>query len=275
MTFHRPRAIFNENNLCVLDIETICGEEMGDGSFPPWCLHTPVAACLLTAVRDTHGEWAFDLENVRFSDPEEALYRIDDLLRGASCITFNGRGFDLPVLILTAQKVRVFELPALIAAANEPRYWSAKHYDLTDKVSGYGAARGASLERLCGALGIPIKQSAHGGDVGAMYDRGDIAGIERYCASDVAGTLLAYAYQRAMETGDPGYHASLTWQFARWCEQQFLDHLAPYAEVRDRQMLQQLSLLGQLDGSLENARLNADLREKQAMDASFGEVIHY
>jgi hypothetical protein len=275
MSFHRPRAVFNENSLCVLDIETICGEETEDGSFPPWCLHTPVVACLLTAGRDTHGEWAFDLESVRFSDAEEALYRIDDLLRGASCVTFNGRGFDLPVLMLTAQKTRLFDLPSLTAAATEPRYWSARHYDLADKVSAYGAARGASLERLCGALSIPVKQCAHGSEVGALYDQGDLESIETYCSTDCCATLAAYAYQRAMETGDPGYHASLTWQFARWCEQQCIDDLAPYAEVHDRQGLQQLSLLGQLDASLENARLDADLRQRRAVDASFGEVTHY
>ncbi len=275
MSYHRPRAIFNENNLCVLALETISSEEMEDGSFPPWCLHTPVVACLLMAARDSHGEWSFDLETVRFSDADEALDRIDDLLCGTSCITFNGQSFDLPVLMLTAQKARMFSLPSLTAAASEPRYWSARHYDLADKMSGYGAARGASLERLCGALGIAAKQSVHGSDVGALYDRGEIEAIEKYCASDVCATLLAFAYQRAIETGDPGYHASLTAQFTRWAEQQFLDHLAPFAQVQDRQALQQLSLLGQLDASLENARLNAELHEKQAVDASFSEITHY
>jgi hypothetical protein len=275
MNFHRPRAVFNENSLCVLDIETISGEDMEDGSFPPWPLHTPVVACLLMAVRDSCGEWAFDLESVRFSDAAEALERIDERLRGTSCITFNGRGFDLPVLMLTAQKARMFDLPSLTAAATEPRYWSARHYDLADKVSGYGAARGASLERLCGALGIPVKLSAHGSEVGSLYDRGEIEAVEAYCASDVAATLVAASYQRAMETGDPGYHASLTWQFARWAEAQCLDHLAPYAEVYDPQSLQQLALLGQLNASLENARLDADLRVKRAIDASFGEPTHY
>lgn len=275
MSFHRPRALFNENSLCVLDIETISGEEMEGGSFPPWPLHTPVVACLLMAERNSCGEWAFDLESVRFSDAAEALERIDDRLRGTSCITFNGRGFDLPVLMLTAQKARMFELPSLTAAATEPRYWSARHYDLAERVSGYGAARGASLERLCGALGIPVKLSTHGSDVGALYDQGDIEAIETYCMTDCCATLLGAAYQRAMENGDPGYHASLTWQFAQWAEAQCLDHLVPYAEVRDHQSLQQLSLLGQLEASLENGRLDADLREKQAIDASFGEPTHY
>lgn len=174
MRHQRPKVLFDERRLCVLDIETISGEPMEDDSFPPWCLHTPVVASLLTADLDRHGEWAFDLESVRFVDNYDALDRIDDLLRGRSAITFNGRGFDFPVLMLTAQKARLFDLPALTAAATEPRYSSARHYDLADRVSGYGSARGASLERLCGALGIPAKTSVHGSDVGALYDQGEM-----------------------------------------------------------------------------------------------------
>ena len=88
MRQHRPRVQFDKRSLCVLDIETISGEPMEDGGFPPWCLHTPVVASLLTADLDRHGEWAFDLENVRFTDNHDALDRIDDLLQGRACITF-------------------------------------------------------------------------------------------------------------------------------------------------------------------------------------------
>ena len=177
--------------------------------------------------------------------------------------------------MLAAQKARLFGLPAMTAAATEPRYWSARHYDLADRVSGYGSARGASLERLCGALSIPVKTCAHGSDVGELYDQGEIEAIERYCATDCCATLMAYAHQRAMETGNPGYHAALTIQFARWAEWQYADHLAPYARVDNPNPLLQLSLLGQLDAALNNAALNADVRAQEALDASFTEVTTY
>lgn len=271
----KPRARFDENNLVVLDIETISSEVPDDSSFPPWPTHTPIVASLLTTERDQDGLWAFELESVRFSEDHDALDRIDELIRGHSVVTFNGRGFDLPVLMLTAQKVRNFALPSLTRAATEPRFESALHYDLADRVSGYGAARGASLERLCAALHIPVKREAHGSAVGELYDRGDIEAIERYCETDVAATLLLYAHQHAMEIGDAGYHASLTWQFAAWCREQYLDHLAPYAELRDGAELQRLSLLGQLDAASNNARRNAALIEQRLIDSSFGEVVHY
>lgn len=259
-----------------------------DGSFPPWPTHTPVVSSMLTADLDNEGRWAFDLESVTLgTEIEYALERIDSTLKGRSAVTFNGRGFDLPTLMLTAQKARAFDLPNLTAAATENRFWSARHYDLADKISGYGAARGASLARLCEALQIPVKEEAHGSDVGALYARGDLAGITRYCETDVAATLLAYANQRAMETGDKGYHASLTWQFARWAgalssaspearpDGRSFGHLAPYAVVDDDYDLQRLSLLGQIDAHIEAARVDAERQRQNAIDAEFNAPVLY
>ena len=152
---YQLRPVFDDRHLAVLDIETISGEEMEDGGFPPWPTHTPVCASILTADYDAHGMWHFAIESMRFGEDEKPFERIDALLRGRACVTYNGRGFDLPVLMLTAQATRNFSLPALTAAATEPRYASARHVDLADKYSGYGAARGASLTRLLPAHPAP------------------------------------------------------------------------------------------------------------------------
>jgi hypothetical protein len=271
----RLRTKFNERSVCVLDIETISSEQMEDGRFPPWPTHTCVVASMLTADLDHHGEWAFAVESVRFGEESRGLERIEELLQGRSAVSFNGCGFDFPVLLLHAQRARKFRLHALTAAATEPRFWSARHYDLADKFSQFGAARGASLERLCSALGIPAKLAAQGGEVGELHDRGEIRLIEQYCEQDVVSTLLTFAHFRAIETGNPAYHAALTLQFMRWVQQQGEDHLLPYACVKSPEDLLQLSLLGQLDAAFDIAQVNADCRAKQALDASFGEATHY
>lgn len=276
MKHFKQRARFDEDHLAVLDIETISGEEMPDGGFPPWPTHTPIVCSILTASRDRHGEWTFNLESVCFNESQAPLQRIDALLAGRSCVTFNGRGFDLPVLALTAQKARWFNLPALMAAATEPRFHSAKHFDLADRISGYGGARGASLERLCKELGIAAKVDVHGSEVGKLYDEGRISEIANYCEGDVCSTLLLYAHQRALEMGDEGYFASLTAQFARWVHTQ-LDawHLHAFAEIAELDVLLSVSLMGQIDAARTNAKADADLREKRRIDASFGEPVHY
>lgn len=272
---HHHRSRFRENRLACLDIETISGEEMPDGGFPPWCTHVPIVASILIADRDRDGLWSFAIESVRFGEDDQPMERIEELIKGRSVVTFNGRNFDIPVLMLTAQKLRSFSLPALTAVACEPRYHSARHYDLADRFSQYGAARGASLERLCEALNIPAKVGAHGSEVGDLYDRGEIETIEHYCEGDTASTLLLLAHQRATEAGDPLYFSSLTFQFARWVRHWGLEHLLPFAEVRDIDELATQSLIGQLDAALDNARIDAELRDKQALDASFTEITHY
>lgn len=248
---------------------------MPDGDFPPWCVHTPVIASILTADRDRDGLWSFSLESVDFSADEEPMERIEELVAGRSIITFGGRHFDLPVLMLTAQKMRCFALPTLGRAAREPRFHSALHYDLAEHYSGFGSARGASLERLCAALGIAAKTDVHGSEVGDLYDQGRVDDIARYCEGDVASTLLLLANQRAMETGDSAYHASLTFQFIRWIMEQGLEHLKPFIEVHDIDELLTQSLLGQLDAAFDKARIDQELKDKLRLDASFTETVRY
>lgn len=275
MTHYQHRARFDEDHLAVLDIETISGEEMPDGGFPPWSTHTPIICSILTADRDRHGEWSFGLETIRFGEDERPFERIEELLTGRSCVTFAGRNFDLPVLCLAAQKARCFSLPALTAAATEPRFHGAKHYDIADRISGFGGARGATLERLCKELGIAAKVTVHGSEVGDLYDQGRIDEIAEYCDGDVASTLLLAAHQRAFETGDESYFASLVFQFTRWVHLEAIEHLMPFTEIDDLDCLLRVSLIGQLKAARFNARVDADLREKRRLDDSFTDTIHY
>ena len=265
---------FEDRHLAVLDIEAISGEQPEDGSFPPWPTFTPVVASVLQADLDHYGEWHFELHAIRFGEDERPLERLNELIRGRGLISFNGSGFDLVVLMLTAQKARSFALGALVSAATQPRYGNI-HYDLAQKFSSYGAARGASLTMLCEALGIPAKFSAHGEDVGALYDAGEVQQIVEYCHGDVASTLMLYAHYRALETGNERYHASLTAQFARWVQAQSLAYLAPFAEVADLDDLLQESLLGQISAARDLARINSEWQSKQELDASFGPAVRY
>lgn len=265
---------FEERRLAVLDIEAISSDQPADGSFPAWPTFTPVVASVLLADLNSHGEWHFELYAIRFGEDKRPLEKLNELIRGRGLISYAGASYDLPVLMLTAQKARSFGLGALVAAATQHR-WGSIHYDLAQKCSGYGAARGASLKMLCEALGVPVKYSAHGDDVGALYDAGENEKIVEYCHSDVAATLMLFAHYRALETGNECYHASLTVQFARWVQAENLTYLAPFAEVADLAGLLQRSLLGQVSSARDVARINSEWQSKQVLDASFGPAIRY
>lgn len=275
MSRYQPKAMFDDRRVAFLDIETISGEEMEDGSFPPWASHTPVVASILTADCNIYNEWQFELASIRFGEDDNPFGQIEDRLRGRSCVTFGGRNFDLAVLMLAAQSSRNFVLPYLSAAATEPRFVSARHYDLAEKISNYGSARGCTLAMLCESLGIAAKVNAHGSEVGQLYDEGKVDEIVQYCEGDVLSTALAMASCRAMEKGDPSYHASLTSQLVRWIHAQGHEHLLPFAEIEELGELLGLSLISQIDAATKQAGLDAALREKRALDATFGETIHY
>lgn len=275
MSYHQHRARFEHEHLAVLDIETISGEEMLDGGFPPWCTHSPIVCSVLTVDRGPDGLWTFGLESMRFNEDEEPLERIDELLTGRSCVSYNGSGFDLPVLALTAQKMRCFDLPALKAAASEARYNGAKHFDVADRISGFGRARGASLERLCKELGIPAKTDVHGCEVGKLYDEGRVQEIVDYCEGDCAATLRLAAHRIAFEREDEDYFASLTSQFARWVLNDGREHLQPFAEVTDLNVLLAVSLTSQIDAARANAKADAEWQEQRRIDADFTDSTHY
>ena len=275
MSRYQSKAAFDDRHLAVLDIETISGEEMPDGSFPPWPTHSPVVASVLTCDRNLYDEWQFEMTSIRFCEDEEPFEKLEQLLSGRSCVSFGGRNFDFPVLMLAAQASRNFSLKALSTAAWESRYVSAKHYDLAEKYSNYGSARGCSLSKLCDALGIASKVTAHGSEVGELYDERKIETIANYCEGDVISTVLSYAHCRAMEIGNAEYHASLTSQLVRWMYSEGHEHLLPFCKIDDLGGLLRQSLIAQIDAATRHAELSAALQVKRAIDASFGPAERY
>jgi len=214
--------------IVVVDIETYVPNFEGD-DFPPWPMHRPICASVLTADRDDLGVVRFNLTTIMFSDREiEALAELELLLEGRTLVTFNGKGFDLPVLALTAMKNRKFD------ASNLSNLWRAYkfgpyHCDLADQYSQFGSARGASLATLCAALDISVKQSAHGDEVGKLYESGEIETIKRYCEEDVAATYLLFLHWIAFRHSDADLLVTGCAHLARFIEAEGLDHLLAHA----------------------------------------------
>ena len=114
-------------------------------------------------------------------------------------VSWNGRNFDLPVLIARG-------LIHGVAAAcfwdtgqdNKDAKWSNyisrfhdRHLDLMDVLSMY-AGRGSPLDELSRLAGFPGKLGVGGGAVWDSYRRGEVAAIRDYCEADCANTYLLY-----------------------------------------------------------------------------------
>jgi predicted PolB exonuclease-like 3'-5' exonuclease len=137
------------------------------------------------------------------SSPEEELVQrfFEGIERySPDLVSWNGSGFDLPVLTLRA----------LRAGLRAPRFWETgeedqafrfnnyqsryhwRHTDLMDVLSGYQSRNRQSLAGMAALLGLPGKLGFEGSQVWDTYRAGDIAAIRRYCETDVLNTWLVY-----------------------------------------------------------------------------------
>lgn len=119
----------------------------------------------------------------------------------AQLVTYNGRGFDLPVLIHRSVKHRVAEGRGLLGkAVGENRYRPAMHVDLLDAVTFFGAAPRFPMAAYAVGYGWPSpKQDMDGSQVWGAVQAGRILDVVRYCAGDVLAT--AHVYRRLNSRG--------------------------------------------------------------------------
>jgi hypothetical protein len=112
----------------------------------------------------------------------------------AQLVTYNGRGFDLPVLVHRAIKHGVSDgRDVLVKAARENRYHPVTHVDLMDVVTFNGAAPRFPLAAY--AIGYGFQSPKHdmdGAGVWPAVQAGRILDVVRYCAGDVIATTQVY-----------------------------------------------------------------------------------
>jgi hypothetical protein len=111
-------------------------------------------------------------------------------------ISFYGRGFDVPFLMIRSAMLGVRPSKNLVAN----RYLSlqpfnAKHVDLADQLSFYGASRKHfPLHMWTKAFGIesPKEQGITGDNVTALYNEGKLLDIVKYNLRDLRSTAELY-----------------------------------------------------------------------------------
>jgi predicted PolB exonuclease-like 3'-5' exonuclease len=107
-------------------------------------------------------------------------------------VSFNGRNFDLPMLMVRALKYNL-SIPSYFDNSNKwenyrVRYSENFHTDLIEVLGNYGAVRGLKLDVLAQMAGLPGKFDVHGDEVYKLYFEGELQKIEEYCESDVLNT---------------------------------------------------------------------------------------
>lgn len=138
-----------------------------------------------------------DFEKIKLktmSEPEMLEQFWSVAKRCSECISFNGRAFDVPFLMVRSaiHKIRV---PVNLMP---PRYSSnAIHIDLMDQLTFYGSVRRkGNLHMWCRAFGItsPKADGVTGDDVGRLFQEKKYQKIAEYNVGDLKATRELYRY---------------------------------------------------------------------------------
>lgn len=117
----------------------------------------------------------------------EIIMKFWDTLRGyKQFVTFNGRGFDCPFILVRSAVHKIRPLRELM-----PNRYGDTHIDLFDQLTFYGATRRKfSLDMWCRTFDIksPKSEGITGYEVKDLFRAGRYLDIARYCAGDLRAT---------------------------------------------------------------------------------------
>lgn len=173
--------------------------EKNGSDFLPHHLQKVVAISTVYRHKQQVKVWSLGSEESGESDLIERFFKAIEKVT-PTLITWNGSGFDLPVL----------HYRALLHKVIAPRYWEVgeddnsfkwnnylnryhyRHTDLMDVLAGYTGRANARLDDIALMLGFPGKMGQSGATVFSQYHKGHLKAIRDYCETDVLNTYLVY-----------------------------------------------------------------------------------
>lgn len=169
------------------------------GDFLPLEQHRVVAISCALRRGDTFTVWSVGEPDT----PEGELVQrfFDGIARfSPELVSWNGSGFDLPVLNYRALRAGVHAARFWETGDEDPAFrfnnylqrFHWRHLDLMDVLSGFVPRNRVSLANMAALLGLPGKLGFAGDQVWDAYQRGELVGIRRYCETDVLNTYLIY-----------------------------------------------------------------------------------
>ncbi len=167
--------------------------------FLPLHQHRVVAISVALRSGDNFRVWTLGDED---SDEAEIVGRFFDGIARYTpdLVSWNGGGFDLPVLHYRALKHGI----------QAPRYWETgqsdrdfkwnnylsryhwRHIDLMDVLANFNPRANARLDEIASMLGFPGKLGMDGSKVWGKFLEGGIREIREYCETDVLNTWLVF-----------------------------------------------------------------------------------
>lgn len=178
---------------------TFMRQQASGSDFLPLHQHRVVAISVALRTADSFRVWSLGDPD---ADEAEIVRRFFDGIERYTpdLVSWNGGGFDLPVLHYRALKNGV----------QAPQYWETgdadrefrfnnylsrfhwRHIDLMDVLAGFQPRARVSLDQMAVMLGFPGKLGMSGDKVWKCWLDGGIDDIRNYCETDVLNTFLVY-----------------------------------------------------------------------------------
>ncbi len=158
-------------------------------------IDTEQGAVYYDAPGQTNEEKEVDGVKLKQMGEKEMLEKFWDIAkRCQECISFNGRAFDVPFMMVRSAIHKIRPPVNLMP----PRFSSnANHIDLMDQLSFYGTVRKkGNLHMWCRAFGIksPKADGVSGDDVGKLFKEKEFLKIAEYNVGDLKATRELYQY---------------------------------------------------------------------------------
>ena len=180
--------------------------EKYESDFIPYTFQFPISVAVAKVAADYRL-----LDLVVLDEPEfrphvitEKFWRGWEAYKRPTLVSFNGRGFDLPLLELAAFRFGV-SVPGWFhdtgPSYEQPRnrYNAKSHIDLLDVLTNFGAARfTGGLNLAANILGKPGKMDVQGHMVQDLLNEGRLAEINEYCRCDVLDTYFVFLRTRVL-----------------------------------------------------------------------------
>jgi hypothetical protein len=153
-------------------------ETDGKTDYPQSLFHRIVCVCA-TIIRDTRVE----IRQLAGEDERDILESFHALVRETSprLVTWNGHGFDVPVL----------RYRAMLHGVAAPGFYDHPHVDVMTELSSHGASSHAGLSNVSRLLELPGKGFLNRA-VWEHWVDGDSARVIEYCKLDTALTTLVF-----------------------------------------------------------------------------------
>jgi hypothetical protein len=138
-------------------------------------------------------EWSSEEKKIQYKGVTEeemlsSFWRIIEVTD--QVITFNGRNFDAPFLMLRSALLKIKPTKNLVGK----RYDTSTHIDLLEQLTNFGLTRKFNLDFYCNAFGIesPKSKGISGMEVKNLFEAGRVKDIAVYCGEDIFATYQLY-----------------------------------------------------------------------------------